>query len=355
MRVLFATEVRVDAGSIQAVASYIRAGGEAGHELALWGKDDPRFPGVRFSLDAASFDQMVFISESNVHWLSGVRRARVAGRMPRARRAVVDADGMYNERIVVDDYDRTHWDAWDREQWLRQLDGLAGRIFQPTRRPLDPKVRPLSFYGHSEAAEIARDRAPEKLLDVLLVGHNWWRWRDVSSLILPALERLQGRLRGARFMGRWWDGLEPWAAHKEALIACAADKSALMRAGVEVHGPVAFSDVISVMSTARINLMTQRPLFRHLRLLTSKFFEILCADTIPLVLIDPDHAEEIYGSAGRELVLGSSPQELADKIVHALEHPAHYRDVVDTVRGHVRYHHGYAQRVHDLVAALEDC
>ena len=36
--------------------------------------------------------------------------------------------------------------------------------------------------------------------------------------------------------------------------------------------------------------MTQRPLFRELRLLTSKYFEIFCADTIPLVMIDPDHA-----------------------------------------------------------------
>ena len=36
------------------------------------------------------------------------------------------------------------------------------------------------------------------------------------------------------------------------------------------------------MSTARVNVMTQRPLFSHLRLLTSKYFEIFAADTIPL-------------------------------------------------------------------------
>ena len=60
---------------------------------------------------------------------------------------------------------------------------------------------------------------------------------------------------------------------------------------------------IQVMSTGRINIMTQRPLFRELKILTSKYFEIFSADTIPLVMIDPDHAEMVYGPAGRELAL----------------------------------------------------
>ena len=55
--------------------------------------------------------------------------------------------------------------------------------------------------------------------------------------------------------------------------------------------PVPFTEVIEKMSNGRVNIMTQRPLFRQLRVLTSKYFEIFAADTIPLVMLDPDHAE----------------------------------------------------------------
>ena len=52
------------------------------------------------------------------------------------------------------------------------------------------------------------------------------------------------------------------------------------------------------MSTARINIMTQRPVLRRLKHLTLKYFEIFCADTIPLLMLDADHAEAVYGPAG---------------------------------------------------------
>ena len=49
-----------------------------------------------------------------------------------------------------------------------------------------------------------------------------------------------------------------------------------------------YHDVIQTMSTARINIFTQRPVLRHLKHLTLKYFEIFCADTIPLLMLDAD-------------------------------------------------------------------
>ena len=66
---------------------------------------------------------------------------------------------------------------------------------------------------------------------------------------------------------------------------------------------------------------------RHLKHLTLKYFEIFCADTIPLLMLDHDHAEAVYGPAARELVL---PGSVAEKILDALHRPDHYRDVVET-------------------------
>ncbi len=104
------------------------------------------------------------------------------------------------------------------------------------------------------------------------------------------------------------------------------------------------------MSRGRVNVMTQRPVLRHLKILTSKYFELFCADTIPLVMLDPDHAEAVYGPAGRELVLGG---EIGDKLVDALCLPAKYRKLVDEVRRHLVAHHSFQKRVEELVSALE--
>lgn len=354
MRVLFATDARVDAGSIQAIAAYVRAGKALGHDFELWGKEDKSFVGIPWAQDPTWFHHVVFIYESKLRWLPPIDQVRLMPRVPKSQRAIIDADGMYNDRIVVDGYDRTHWKPDEQAEWVAHMDALASRIFQPNPKPMRSKVRPLAFYGHPEAMEVPRGEAPEKELDVMLVGHNWWRWREVSTLILPALERLKGKVKGAEFLGRWWDEMHPSLVGTEVAIAFESDPALFARAGVVTKPSVPFSDVMTTMSKARINLMTQRPLFKHLRLLTSKFFEILCADTIPLALIDEDHAEAVYGKTGRELALTGGPEQIADKIADALARPDHYRDVVDEVRQHVRVHHGYDRRVRDLVAALEE-
>ena len=84
-----------------------------------------------------------------------------------------------------------------------------------------------------------------------------------------------------------------------------------------------YHDVIQTMSTARINILTQRPVLRHLKHLTLKYFEVFCADTIPLLMLDDDHAEAVYGPAARELTL---PDSVAEKLLDALHRPDHYRE-----------------------------
>ncbi len=112
-----------------------------------------------------------------------------------------------------------------------------------------------------------------------------------------------------------------------------------------------YHDVIQTMSTGRINIFTQRPLLRHLKHLTLKYFEIFCADTIPLLMIDADHAEAVYGPAARDLVLSG---QIADKLLDALRRPQHYRGIVEDVRRHLIAHYSYDQRVEELFAALRN-
>ncbi len=350
MKILFVTDRRVNAGSIQALAGYVRAGDELGHTVAVYGPPDPRYPGVRVSADVGAFDFVVFLFESKLRWLSGLQLATLLAAVPRRRRAVLDADGMYNRVTCVDGYARNHAGESERAEWLAYYGYLADKVMQPTFTPAEPGVLALPFYGYDPAAQVAPGGPARKRYDLLHLGHNWWRWREVSGALLPAIERLNGRLRGVCFVGLWWDAPPPWAEALGLAEAFRTDPGRLRALGVEVRPSVPFSEVIATMSAARLNVMTQRPLFRRLRFLTSKYFELFCADTVPLVLVDADHAEAVYGPAGRELALTG---DVAGKLLDALDRPRKYAALVREVRDHLAERHSYRRRVGELVAALE--
>jgi Glycosyl transferases group 1 len=352
MRILFVMDQRVDRGSIQSMSSYVRAGRETGHDIALYGCADPRFPTIRFSRDVGAFDYVVFLVESWRHWMSALRMPRIFAEVPRDRRAIVDADGMYNPIVSADGYDRNYQWEQHRAEWFAHYRTVADRIFQPTFRPRQAGVRSLLFYGYDPAQQIRPGSSPVKPYDMLCVGHNWWRWRQISGELLPAIERVRPRIGAIAFIGSWWDTIPAGAAELGVESAFGTDPAWLRRLGIEVRPAVSYTEVVPVMSTGHINIMTQRPLFCELKILTGKFFEVFSADTIPLVMIDPDHAELVYGPAGRELAL--SGDAIAEKLVDALCCPQRYRDIVDAVRTHLLAHHTYRNRVEELVAALQE-
>src|SRR5262245_61385520 len=128
MKILFMMDRRANRGSIQAVASYVRAGDECGHTIALYGHSDPAYPGIRCSTDLSAFDYLVFICEYGLQWMSGLRMLRVLSKVPRERRAILDADGMYNPIICVDGYDRNHANESERLQWVGHCDYLVDKV-----------------------------------------------------------------------------------------------------------------------------------------------------------------------------------------------------------------------------------
>jgi Glycosyl transferases group 1 len=350
MKIHFVMDKRVNAGSIQAVANYVRSGDELGHTIAMYGRPDPRFPSVRFSLDLRDTDYVVFIIESGLHWMSGLRLPRILDTVPRSRRVILDADGMYNPVIKVDGYDRNHSSEERRLAWLKHYDLLACQVLQPTFAPLQSGARALPFYGYDAASQVAASAAPSKRFDIMHVGHNWWRWRDLSAHLLPAFERIRNQVDGICFVGAWWNGVPPSPAERELEQAFCIDNNRFHKLGIQVEPPVPYTRVIAAMSQGRINIMTQRPLFRKLKILTSKYFEIFAADTIPMVMLDPDHAELVYGPAGRHLALHG---DVAGKLLAALQRPDEHREMVEAVRQHLVTHHSYRNRVQELVTALE--
>jgi len=350
MKVLFVVEKRIDAGSIHAVTNYVRAGDALGHTFALYGREDRRFAQVRFSMELDKFDYVLFVAESRLQWMNSLRLAPILSNVPRYRRVILDADGMYNERISINGYDCNHLHDRERCAWLTTFDYLADKILQPTMKPHEPRVIPLLFYGYDPSAQMKPAATVPKRFDIVHVGHNWWRWRQVRDSLLPAIERIRSQLDDICFVGAWWDALPRWATALNLEVAFAVDNDHFQRLCIQVRPPVPYTEVIRTMSEGRVNIMTQRPLFRHLKLLTSKYFEIFCADTIPLVMLDPDHAESVYGPAGRRLALHD---HIDDTLLEAVREPQKYRAIVEEVRGHLVEHHSYRRRVQELVAALE--
>jgi hypothetical protein len=352
MNILFVMKHRGNAGNTHAVADYMRIGEQYGHTIALYGEALPWLPGLRFSTDIAAFDKVVYLFESELYRVSRLQECALLGRFSRNDRVIFDMDGMYNPVILLDGYDHNHTGQAERDRWIEFYDALSYRVIKPTLAPqAEPNVTPLVFYGYDPALQLSPAAAPPKQYDILHVGHNWWRWREIAGEILPAIEQIRGRLGEIGFIGLWWD--KPPAEGPEAgpPEAFRSDPERLARLRIKTTDAVMYNEVVRAMSTARINIFTQRPVLHHLRHLTLKYFEIFYADTIPLLMLDADHAAAVYGPAARELTL---PGRVEEKLLDALERPEHYRGLVADVRRHLAMHHSYERRIEELVTALRN-
>ena len=238
----------------------------------------------------------------------------------------------------------------ERAEWMDYFEALADSVIKPTiarrRRSAGDGRSPSSASTPAQVLDPAT--APPKKYDILHVGHNWWRWKDVSGELLPAFEQIRDQVGEIGFLGLWWDGVPDWAARRAWSPPTASDTEAFRRLRIRVEPPVIYTDVIRTMSQARINIFTQRPVPGAPEASdAAAISRIFCADTIPLLMLEDDLAEAVYGPAGRELTL---PGRAAEKILDALHRPDHYREVVEDVRRYMLTHHSFDQRVEELVA-----
>ncbi|MGD9783664.1 MAG: hypothetical protein AB7E80_08355 [Hyphomicrobiaceae bacterium] len=352
MNVLFVMKTRGNAGSTHAVANYMRLAAEHDHSVAIFGAPIWYIPELRFSMDIEDFDRVVYLFETDLYGIHSMHQATMLGHFPRQHRLIVDTDGLYNDLIHLDGYDFNHRTGAEQRRWIDYMDALGDRVAQTLlTRPRYPKARALPFFGYDSSRQISAASSPPKQWDVLHLGHNWWRWREIESELLPGIARVRSKIGRITFIGLWWDAPPAEGLAAGATEAFWSDPYALKRLAIETPRAVNYTDVIATMSTARVNILTQRPLLRHLRHLTLKYFEVFLADTIPLLMLDPDHAEDVYGPAARELTL---PGRVASKITDALANEKRYRGIVGDVREHLMKHHPYAKRVQELFAILNE-
>jgi hypothetical protein len=142
-------------------------------------------------------------------------------------------------------------------------------------------VTSLPFFGFDPAHVVRPCRSAPKDYDILYVGHNWWRWKEVEEELLPAFERIRNQVGKIGFVGLWWDGVPEWAEEKGLTLALQVNAVELRRLHVQIEQPVPYTQVIRKMSTARISIFAPRPFLRHVKYLTQRYFEEFCADKMP--------------------------------------------------------------------------
>jgi len=264
MRLVFVCWPFEDQGSGNIIQGYTDAAKAAGHEIVVYACPNERIP-LNYSLEVRSADALVFLFEWTTRQYYGDRLdlARLVGKVPRARRIVIDGDGNYNDPITVDG-DANHRDEVASRRWREVCDSISDKICQPTLHPILPNVRPFLFYAYNPAWEQPLEFGAKEFTMIYL-GNSKYRWRSMER-VLQAIEPVRHDVGRIGVVGHGWDEMPSWAAELQMEQAYFADKAYLRKLGVDLLPPVPFKDVIAWMSKATFNPVLTRPTFGYMGL-----------------------------------------------------------------------------------------
>lgn len=350
MNILFVMEPRINAGSIQAIGSYTKIARKLGHKVAVYGNKLPGFNNIFFTKDINLYDYAIFIFESNLYWINKLKITKILSTFDKSKRIILDADGMYNRPICIDGYDCNHSNDSTYNEWKDYYHSITDYVIQPSIiKSRKNNVFSIPFYGYEESGTIRKNI--NKKYDLVYVGHNWWRWDIMKNVVLPNIRACKDKINKTCFIGHWWDKPPSWAKECDFEGPFRMDTKKFKELRIITKPAVEYSKVVETMSQGNINIMTQRPLLRYFKHVTSKYFEIFLADTIPLVVLDQKHSKKIYGSNGAHITLNETTDK--NKIRNVLNKKDRYKEIVNNIRTHLLKNHSYNIRIGELIYVLK--
>jgi hypothetical protein len=358
LNLLFISALETSTRSVHTISKYVQAGGGLGHKICVFGRPVDGLRLIHYSTDIKEFDFAIFVVHIPEDFPGLPDLAYLLDEIPKERRLVIDCWGRYNETIRVE-HDFNHLEKLDGHQgweWVETLAGVSDTILQPKLTPKRDDVLPFLFHAfdpaevsrpHSSAAEAAQHwtaaTAKRKPYFASYVGNNWQRWGQVRAF-LEQSEPFQKRLGPIHLTGWHWDKRPDWVAAL-GLNAVDVDRELIKRLGVRTRGPIPHEKVKGYLGRARFCPVFQRPLFNRLGLLTNRAFEVFCADAIPILFLDGNLVEAVFGPAAKALVPGSDLNAFVEGV---LVRPAYYWDAVLETRAHLEKHHTFEQRLRAL-------
>ena len=237
-----------------------------------------------------SFDRVVYVFESELYRIKPLQEAVAARPVP----AAAPADPRHGRHVQSARSSSTATTSTiatrpSGRSGSSTIDALADRIVQTTLAPpADPRASAADVLrlqpGARRSIRPRRRRSTTTSCMSAITGGGGRRYRGE---LLPAFEQIRDQVGEIGFIGLWWDAPP---AEGPGGRARSRPSSPIPRrsggCGSRRRTAVMYHDVIQTMSSARINIFTQRPVLRHLKHLTLKYFEIFCADTIPLLMLD---------------------------------------------------------------------
>jgi hypothetical protein len=339
-----------DQGSGLVIQGYTEAARAMGHEVCVYGRENPKIP-LNYSLNVASADALIFIFEwtTQLRYEDQLDLLRLVAEVPRERRVNLDGDGNYNDTIAIDG-DYNHKDFDSSRRWTEICDSVTDKICQPTLHPRRANVRPFLFYAYNPAweAPLSFDSSDHEY-DMIYVGHSKFRWRPMSR-VLRAIEPVRSQIGRIGMVGTGWGEMPWWASTMKIEDSYETDGELLKKLNVEVRPPVPFKQVIATMSTGAFNPVLLRPTFDEMRIVNPRMFETCASNTIPLFAINEQHAREIYGDDAASLILGDNGTET---ILQMVQHPESYRDLLMQIRAHLAEKHSHTARIKQLIDIVE--
>jgi hypothetical protein len=357
MNLLLITRLHPSVRCVATVHRYVAAGRGLGHQVAVYGDPVADLPDIPFTLDTSGVDVALFVVQTPADLSPMPHMARLIDAVPRERRAVVDLWGRYNDTVRID-HDFNHLEKVDHHlgwEWEQAFEALAGRILQPTLKPLRTTVRPFLFHGFDEG-QIVRPYAtgreaaaawmsPVPKYGAMYIGSNWQRWHQVRAFI-EQFEPIRARatLGAVCLMGWDWEKRPEWAV-KDDIAGIDTDPEFLRRLSVDCFGGVRFDEIPHHLGKARFAPVMHRPLFRELGFVTNRTFETFYADSLPVLLLPRDFVAAVYGEAALKLVPGN---DLSAHIEDTLRDPETYWDAVIETRHTLAKKHSFATRLREL-------
>ncbi len=131
MNILFVMKHRGNAGNTHAVANYMRVAPKHGHSVAIFGTPIWYVPELKFSMDIAEFDRVIYLFETELYRLKPLHEATMLDEISKAGSAD-PRHGRYvqSSSSTVDGYDFNHSTEADRAQWIAYIDALGDRVVQ---------------------------------------------------------------------------------------------------------------------------------------------------------------------------------------------------------------------------------